>query len=161
MTKKAKTVKKKNTRAAKQAETDTAGEDATSMKSILTALTTVLTTLTQKPDDQGRPGPCPERTVSFTEDKPFPPSPSTSQASPGPVFDEMLPADFPDMANAVREKLAHRLLSTSAPFLLKDDETWSDNEGTAPRLRHTTKKASKLHTGTPMLSIGSSGPMRW
>ena len=45
VTKKAKPVKKKITRAAKQAESDTAGEDATSMKSILTALTVVLATL--------------------------------------------------------------------------------------------------------------------
>ena len=59
---------KKNTRAAKQAESETACEEVTSMKSILTALTAVLTTLTQKQDDQGRPGPRPDRTVSFTED---------------------------------------------------------------------------------------------
>ena len=128
VTKKARPVKKKITRAVNQAESETAGEDDTSMKSVLTALTAVLTILTQKPDDQG---PHPERTVSFTEDEPAPPVPSTSQASPGLVFDEMSPLDFPDMANAVHEKLAHRLHSTSAPFLLTDDETRSDDEGTA------------------------------
>ena len=137
---------KKITRAAKQAELENAGEDATSMKSVLTAPTAVLTTLTQKPDDQGRPGPHPERTVSFTEDEPAPPGPSTSQASPSLVFDEMPSPDFPDMANAVREKLAHHLHSTLAPFLLTDNETGSDDEGAAPQCCRTTTKSGKLRT---------------
>ena len=61
--------------------------------------------------------------MSFTEDEPAPLAPFTSQASPHPVFYEMLLPDFPDVANAVWEKLAQRLHSTSAPFLLTDDET--------------------------------------
>ena len=46
VTKKAKPVKKKITRAAKQAKSETDGEDATSMKSVRTALKAVLSTLT-------------------------------------------------------------------------------------------------------------------
>ena len=45
VTKKTRPVKKKITRAAKQAESDTADEDATYTKSILTALTAVVATL--------------------------------------------------------------------------------------------------------------------
>ena len=116
------------------------------MKSVLTALMAVLTMLTQRQDDQGRPGPCPDRTMSFTEDEPAILTPSTGQASPGPVFDEMPAPDLPDVANTVRERLAHRHRSTSAPFLLTDDETGSYDEGTAPRCHQTTMKSGKLHS---------------
>ena len=84
--------------------------------------------------------------MSFTEDDPAPPVPSTSQVSPGLVFDEMPTPDFPDVANAVCQKLAPCLCSTPATFLLTDDKTRSNDKGIAPQLRCTTMKSGTLHT---------------
>ena len=149
-----KPAKKRTTRTAKQAESDTLEENAMSMKSILTMLTAVLSTLTHNQDDQGRPDPCPN--VSFTEDGPVHLATSMSQASQGPVFDEMQPPAFPDVANHVHERLTHSLQGTSAPFLLRDDESRSDDKGAAPRCHRRTIKSDKFCTKalrTPMWSI--------
>ena len=54
--------------------------------------------------------------------------------------------ELPDVANAVHERLGDHLRSTSAPFLLTDDKTGSDDEGTAPRCCQTTMKSRKLPT---------------
>ena len=50
------------------------------------------------------------------------------------------------MANDVCERLAPHLCNTSAPFLLTDDETGSDDEGAASHHRRTTIKSGKLCT---------------
>ena len=88
-----KPAKKKTTRASKQAESETAGENASSMKSILTTLTAVLSSLTRtrNQDDQDWLNAHPGRNVSFSEDGPAPPLLSMSQDSLGSRFDEMQP----------------------------------------------------------------------
>ena len=69
-----------------------------------------------------------------------------SHKSPGPFYDEMQPANFPNMANDDCERLAQRICSTSAPFILTDNETGLEDEGAAPRHRRTTIKCGKLPT---------------
>ena len=142
--KKAMPAKKKTTRALKQAESETAGENASCMKSILTTLTAVLSILTQNQDEQDWPDARLGRNVSFSEDGPAPQAASMSQESPGPVFDKMQPADFPDVAKDVCEWLAQHLHGTSAPFLFTDDETGSDDEGAAPHHCRTTIISRRL-----------------
>ena len=46
------------------------------------------------------------------------------------------------MANVVHERLAHRLHSIFVPFLITDNETGSDNDGTAPPNHHEIRETS-------------------
>ena len=84
----------------------------------------------------------------FQEDGPAPPTASRRQENPGPIFYEMHPTEFPDMANDVCEKLTQRLHSTSTPFLLTDDETGSDDQG-APTPLFVAGLTSNLVRFTP------------